>query len=850
MAEFLHFFKGKLTHCSLTFIALFFLGSVSAQTTDPVENLPTVTTDKEVYEPGENVVLNGIGFMPDEEIILYAVGTTNGTVVNGLTNADSVGNFNYNLLLPLIYEEHYSLTATGTTSNLSANILFQDDINSWDRITPSNSSALTLDSGSSYTFVIRAKGTSNSSVAGVIAVWSTPLGSPTSFTSPATGSDGLASYTHTVSSTSGSYTITATGGGKNITFAINAVVPVGCIAPTISASNIGNINSTTGSCSANVSFGVGTNVILGGTPTPTVTYKIVSTTITSPHNFPFGTTAVTATTNNNGCGTASTTFNVTISDSEFPALVDPTDVTGNNDTGFCYKVVELTAPSATDNCGISAAGVTSSGIPADNKFPVGKTTVTWSVTDIHGNESTQTQDVTISDSEFPALVDPTDVTGNNDTGFCYKVVELTVPSATDNCGISAAGVTSSGIPADNKFPVGKTTVTWSVTDIHGNESTQTQLVEITNTLPNENTVIIAPEGPVQAGAGFDLFANFNDNNLVSATWYFSSDGEINSPIDAEETFVGSISGGGVVSGSFNFDASKTGVYTIKVVVEDACGATAESNYKYGVIYDPDGGFVTGGGWFYSLPGNMPTNPSAEGKANFGFNAKYKTGKNNINEVDGNTEFQFSAGNFNFKSSSHYDMSLVVSGEKKATYRGVGTVNGRGSHKFMVTVIDGDAPGVNSKDKFRIKVWADNSPSIMYDNETGIDDNVDAITDLGGGSIVIHKPKGNSKAQEIVTKGTPIIMQDLMPEILESLAASPNPVVSFSTVRFSVREDANVVLRVYDYSGRMIETLYSGQVKAYQNYDVDFQRRNLMSGIYIVKLTTDKGQSYDKRIIVE
>jgi len=45
-------------------------------------------------------------------------------------------------------------------------------------------------------------------------------------------------------------------------------------------------------------------------------------------------------------------------------------------------------------------------------------------------------------------------------------------------------------------------------------------------------------------------------------------------------------------------------------------------------------------------------------------------------------------------------------------------------------------------------------------------------------------------------------------------------------------------------------LYNGQAKAYQNYDVDFQRRNLMSGIYIVKLTTDKGQSYDKRIIVE
>jgi len=200
------------------------------------------------------------------------------------------------------------------------------------------------------------------------------------------------------------------------------------------------------------------------------------------------------------------------------------------------------------------------------------------------------------------------------------------------------------------------------------------------------------------------------------------------------------------------------------------------------------------------------------------------------------------------------INLVISGEKKATYRGIGTVNGKGNHYFIVTVIDGDAGG-DGKDKFRIVVYPNGttspSGSPIYDNEFNEPTNADASTVIGGGSIVIHKPKGNGKEQEgPLVKTTPIIMQEMNPEILESLAASPNPVVSFSTVRFSLKEDANVVLRVYDYSGRMIETLYNGQVKAYQNYDVDFQRRNLMSGIYIVKLTTDKGQSYDKRIIVE
>jgi hypothetical protein len=378
-------------------------------------------------------------------------------------------------------------------------------------------------------------------------------------------------------------------------------------------------------------------------------------------------------------------------------------------------------------------------------------------------------------------------------------------------------------------------------------------VVVTNNLPNSSIGIIAPPAPIQAGVGFNLSADFNDNNLTSAIWYFSSDGEITVPADAEYTYPGTISGGGVVSGLFNFDAGKTGVYTVKVVVIDACGAKAEANYNYVVIYDPNGGFVTGGGWINSLSGAL-VGTTLSGKANFGFNAKYKTGKNNLTEVDGNTNFQFKEGNFHFQSSSHENMSLVISGEKKATYRGIGTVNGKGSHYFIVTVIDGDAAGGDGKDKFRIVVYSNGttspSGSPIYDNEFNVATNADATTDLGGGSIVIHKPKGNGKAQEVVTKDTPIIMQDLMPEILESLAASPNPVVSFSTVRFSLKEDANVVLRVYDYSGRMIETLYNGQVKAYQNYNVDFQRKNLMSGIYIVKLTTDKGQSYDKRIIVE
>jgi hypothetical protein len=293
----------------------------------------------------------------------------------------------------------------------------------------------------------------------------------------------------------------------------------------------------------------------------------------------------------------------------------------------------------------------------------------------------------------------------------------------------------------------------------------------------------------------------------------------------------------------------TGVYKVTATAGSGCAIPSAA---YIPVYDPNDSFVTGGGWINSPAGAMPGALTAVGKANFGFVSKYKKGSS---QVDGNTEFQFNAGNVNFKSTMHESGSLVISGGK-ATYRGTGTINGQAGYKFMVVAIDGDWNSQTNPDQFRIKITSSTGGTVFYDNKIGSDDNSADATILGnngqgGGSIVIHEvKKGNSKAQEDMTKGTPIIMEDLRPEILETLAASPNPVVSFSKVRFSLKEDANVVLRVYDYSGRMIETLYNGKVKAYQNYDVDFQRRNIMSGIYIVKLTTDKGQSYDKRIIVE
>jgi hypothetical protein len=181
--------------------------------------------------------------------------------------------------------------------------------------------------------------------------------------------------------------------------------------------------------------------------------------------------------------------------------------------------------------------------------------------------------------------------------------------------------------------------------------------------------------------------------------------------------------------------SEPGVYTVWVSVTDKDGGQYTKKAEiFIVIYNPEGGFVTGGGWITSPEGAYTPDPMLTGKANFGFVAKYRKG---TNVPIGNTEFQFKVADLNFHSTS-YDW-LVVAG-KKAMYKGVGTINGEGEYKFMLMAIDGDLQGGDGFDKFRIKIWDAATGETIYDNQLGAEYDVDPTTVIGGGSIVIHNTK--------------------------------------------------------------------------------------------------------------
>ena len=236
----------------------------------------------------------------------------------------------------------------------------------------------------------------------------------------------------------------------------------------------------------------------------------------------------------------------------------------------------------------------------------------------------------------------------------------------------------------------------------------------------------AVPNPVAICSNVDLTANVDDTGLgdsdiASAEYSLDGVGGPWTPMVASDGTFDEVAED--VKTSFNAPAD-AGIYDLCVRGTDAPDNVGDPECIMLVVYDPSGGFVTGGGWIDS-PAGAYMMSSLTGKANFGFVSKYKKG---ATVPTGNTEFQFKAGSLNFHSAS-YDFLVITMGGTNAQFKGFGTINGGlasndTDFKFIVWARD------DSPDTFRIRIWYEDSGEVLvYDN--GFDQAI------GGGSIVIH-----------------------------------------------------------------------------------------------------------------
>jgi hypothetical protein len=170
-------------------------------------------------------------------------------------------------------------------------------------------------------------------------------------------------------------------------------------------------------------------------------------------------------------------------------------------TSALGAVVTYNAPVGADNCSV-VSNVLTAGFASGSVFPIGTTTVTYTVTDGAGLTEISSFDIVVS-GLAPSLTAPANITVNNDEGQCGATVSF---AATGSVGVPAATITytEDGQPvvSGSSFAIGVHTITATATNAVGSSS-----VSFTITVINTDHPTITAQGPT----------NFCENGSVTLT---------------------------------------------------------------------------------------------------------------------------------------------------------------------------------------------------------------------------------------------------------------------------------------------------------------------------------------------
>lgn len=222
--------------------------------------------------------------------------------------------------------------------------------------------------------------------------------------------------------------------------------------------------------------------------------------------------AGTHTVTSSASGGGSCTFTVKVLDTPAPTISCPVNKLATDTNNSGDETVAVGAPTFTASGGGTVTGVRSDSTPAEldedgeiitpavpkaltDPYPVGVTSILWTVTDADGRTASCTQTVTVlvvceGDTTPPTITAPDDITVETGAGNAGCSVtlddELGQPEVDDNC---SATYTISGVPAGNNFAPGTYTLTYTATDAAGNTASDTQIVRVLETTP---PIIFAP----------------------------------------------------------------------------------------------------------------------------------------------------------------------------------------------------------------------------------------------------------------------------------------------------------------------------------------------------------------------
>ena len=162
------------------------------------------------------------------------------------------------------------------------------------------------------------------------------------------------------------------------------------------------------------------------------------------------------------------------------------------------------------------------------------------------------------------------------------------------------------LDGDGTFETPGQTITVEVTDVGSLSATSQVTVSVNNGAPSIGA-ITAPFDPVPLGTEIAVSADFSDLGVLDTHTALFAWG------DGTSSAGTIVEAGGSGSASATHTYASPGVYTVTLTVTDDDDGSDESLFQFVVIFDPEGGFATGGGWINSPLGAYIADPTLKGK---------------------------------------------------------------------------------------------------------------------------------------------------------------------------------------------------------------------------------------------
>ena len=547
------------------------------------------------------------------------------------------------------------------------------------------------------------------------------------------------------------------------------------------------------------------------------------------------------------CDNASTVSQtITVEDTEAPVAPEaPAPVTIE-----CDEVIPNFEPIWTDNCDDNLeTEITETEIPNDCGYTFVKT---FRAEDDCGNSTIITQIVFVTDTEAPTFTaQPEDLTFE-----CLDdVPELVDPAAIDNCQVPV--VTCTENEDLDECGNGVITVTCNAVDNCGNLATTSYTITINDTIAPELVgvpddlvlecdaeVPVAPEVTAIDNCDNDVTVTFTQDTIgglpvncilsqpdtstlchttenwsmimfdLPVTQYYSN---------VEANFTEFPDGTAHLTGTVSDNTNPDGGFTIDVMFEngmsweewssqsfptnfkDECGTGNHEEWTYYLI-TPGAATMTGYGNLAGSQFNLIHAP-----VNNLFAYQVGQGANNVNASFGNGGWFIAQGNLVVDGVSYPE--LMVAGD---------------------FAFDGDCcPGYEIE-----RTW---SATDCSGNTSEVATQVITFENVTKDTRIDSEPfKGlNSNSHLFGSKGDDITMSSI----------APNPASDHASFSYVVNKPMHVLIDIVDINGNLVQKVFEGNASSDFAHVHQIQTGNMTSGVYLIRITSEKEMTFAKLVVV-